>query len=78
MPDSGPEEAAKGTVEGLKGQAKEFVGNLTGDKDMKQEGEAQQDKARAERDAAAAEAEAEAARVRAAAHEVEQRGHQSS
>ena len=42
---SGPEEAIKGVVEGAKGLAKEAVGSVVGNKDLEQEGEAQQDKA---------------------------------
>jgi uncharacterized protein YjbJ (UPF0337 family) len=73
---TGPEEGAKGTVEGVKGKAKEVVGAITGDRELRREGEAQQDKALAERDASRKEAEAEAARARAAVHEAEQRTHQ--
>ena len=73
---SGPKEGAKGTIEGLKGKAKEVAGGLSGDPDLEREGVAQQDKARAERDAARKEAEAEAARGQAAVHEAEQRSHQ--
>jgi uncharacterized protein YjbJ (UPF0337 family) len=73
---TGPREGAKGTVEGLKGKAKEVAGGISGDGDLEREGIAQQDKARAERDAARKEAEAEAARGEAAMHEGEQRAHQ--
>ena len=76
MLSTGPKEGAKGTVEGLKGKAKEVAGGLSGDSELEREGVAQQDKARAERDAARKEAEAEAARGKATAHEVEQRSHQ--
>ncbi len=73
---SGPEEAIKGTVEGVKGKAKEVGGSLAGRDDLVREGRAQQDKADAQRDAAKKEAEAEAARGGAAAAEERQRQHQ--
>jgi uncharacterized protein YjbJ (UPF0337 family) len=74
---SGPEEAIKGVVEGAEGLAKEAVGSVVGNKDLEQEGEAQQDKAQAQRDAAKKEAEAEAARAGAAAAEKRQQSHQN-
>jgi len=73
---SGPENAGRGVVEGLKGKAKEAWADLTDDDELRREAEAQQDKADAERDAAAKEAEAEKARAKATAHEAEQRVHQ--
>ncbi len=76
MPDTGPQAGAEGAVEGLKGSAKEVVGNVSGKEDLAQEGQAQQDKARAERDVAEQEAKAEAARAEAETHEAEQRSHQ--
>ena len=74
--DTGPEAGVKGVVEDVKGKAKEAVGALTGDEEMKKEGAAQQDKAEAKREVAAKEAEAEKARAEAEAHEAEQRSHQ--
>jgi uncharacterized protein YjbJ (UPF0337 family) len=74
--DTGPEAGIKGVVEGVKGKAKEAVGAIAGDDEMRREGEAQQDKADAQRDVAAKEAEAEKARATAEAHEAEQRAHQ--
>ena len=74
--ESGPKAGADSAVEDVKGRAKEAVGAVTGDKSLKQEGEAQQDKAAAQRDVAAKEAEAEKARAEAAAAEAEQRSHQ--
>ncbi len=74
--DSGPEAGAKGVVEDVKGKAKEAVGAVVGNDDLKAEGEAQQRKAEAERDVAKKEAEAEKARDTAEAHEAEQRAHQ--
>jgi len=76
MPDSGPENAAKGVVEDLKGKAKEVLGEVTGDESKEREGRAQQDKAQAEREVAKHEAKADAARSEAAVHEAEQRTHQ--
>ena len=74
--NSGPEEAIKGTVEGVKGKAKEVGGSLIGRDDVVEEGKAQQDKADAQRDAAKKEAEADAARGGAEAAEERQKSHQ--
>jgi uncharacterized protein YjbJ (UPF0337 family) len=74
---SGPEEAIKGVVEGAKGLAKEAVGSVVGNKDLEQEGEAQQDKAESQRDAAKREDEAEAARSSAKTAEKRQESHQN-
>jgi uncharacterized protein YjbJ (UPF0337 family) len=74
--DSGPENAAKGIVEDIKGKAKEVVGEVTGDDSKEREGRAQQDKAQSQRDVAEHEAKADAARSEATAHEAEQRAHQ--
>jgi uncharacterized protein YjbJ (UPF0337 family) len=74
--ESGPEAGAEGVVEDVKGRAKEATGAVTGNESLKQEGEAQQDKAAAQRDVAAKEAEAEKARAQANAAEAEQRSHQ--
>jgi uncharacterized protein YjbJ (UPF0337 family) len=78
MSDSGPENAAKGIAEDIKGKAKEVIGEVTGDESKQREGQAQQDKARSERDVAEHEAKADAARSEAAVHEAEQRMHQDS
>ena len=75
--DTGPVAGVKGVVEGVKGKAKEAVGAVIGNDELKQEGEAQQAKADAQRDVAVKEAEAEKARAQAAAHEAEERSHQS-
>src|SRR5581483_6117185 len=40
--NSGPEEAIKGVVEGVKGKAKEAVGTVAGRNDLVREGQAQQ------------------------------------
>jgi uncharacterized protein YjbJ (UPF0337 family) len=74
--ESGPKSGVEGVAEDLKGRAKEAAGAVTGDESMKQEGQAQQDKAAAQRDVAAKEAEAEKARAAASAAEAEQRAHQ--
>jgi uncharacterized protein YjbJ (UPF0337 family) len=74
--ESGPKAGVEGAVEDVKGRAKEAAGAVTGDKSLKREGEAQQDKAAAQRDVAAREAEAEKARAEASAAEAEQRSHQ--
>ncbi|MET0627801.1 MAG: CsbD family protein [Acidimicrobiia bacterium] len=74
--DSGPENAAKGIVEDIKGKAKEVIGEVTGDDAKEREGRAQQDKAQSQREVAEHEAKADAARSEAAAHEAEQRVHQ--
>lgn len=73
---SGPEEAVKGVVEGVKGKAKEVGGTIAGRDDVVREGKAQQDKADAQRDAAKKEAEAESARAGADAAEKRQKEHQ--
>ena len=75
--DSGPESAAKGVVEGVKGKVKEAAGALSGREELRREGEAQQEKAEAQRDVAAKEAEAEKARAVAGAREAEQKSHQN-
>ena len=74
--ESGPEAGVEGVVEDVKGRAKEAAGAVTGNEPMKQEGQAQQDKAAAQRDVAAKEAEAEKARAAARAAEAEQQSHQ--
>jgi uncharacterized protein YjbJ (UPF0337 family) len=73
---SGPEEGVRGVVEGVKGKAKEAVGNVLGQDDLAREGKAQQDKAQGQRDAAKKEAEAESARGSAAAAEKRQQSNQ--
>jgi uncharacterized protein YjbJ (UPF0337 family) len=74
--DSGPESAAKGVVEDIKGKAKEVIGEVTGDDSKEREGRAQQEKAQSQRDVAEHEAKADAARSEASVHEAEQRMHQ--
>ena len=74
--ESGLNAGVEGVAEDVKGRAKEAVGAVTGNESVKQEGQAQQDKAAAEREVAAKEAEAEKARAKASAAEAEQRSHQ--
>ncbi|MGE2718575.1 CsbD family protein [Mycolicibacterium malmesburyense] len=74
--NSGPEEAVKGVVEGVKGKAKEVLGAVAGRDDLYREGKAQQDKADAQRDAAQKEAEAESARAAAKTAEKRQESEQ--
>lgn len=74
---SGPEEAVKGVVEGVKGKAKEVIGTVTGRDDLVNEGQAQQDKADAARDVAKREAQAESARAGEQAAEQRQKANQS-
>jgi uncharacterized protein YjbJ (UPF0337 family) len=66
---SGPQDAVKGAVEGIKGRVKETLGTAAGRDDLTREGRIQQDKAEAERDAAKKEAEAAKARGDAAVEE---------
>ncbi|OKH86094.1 general stress protein CsbD [Mycobacterium sp. ST-F2] len=75
---TGPEEAVRGVVEGLKGKAKEVIGTVAGRDDLVREGQAQQDKADAHRAAARKEAEAEAARAGAKAAEARERAEQQN
>src|SRR5689334_20849019 len=74
--NSGPEEAVKGVVEGVKGKAKEVLGAVAGRDDLYREGQAQQDKADAQRNAAQKEAEAESARAAAKTAEKRQESEQ--
>ncbi|HEV3131705.1 MAG: CsbD family protein [Acidimicrobiales bacterium] len=74
--ETGPEAAAKGVVEDVKGKAKEAAGALAGNDSLRDEGRAQRDKAEAQRDVAKKEAEADKSRATAKAHEAEQRAHQ--
>ncbi|BBY66391.1 microaggregate-binding protein 1 [Mycolicibacterium helvum] len=75
--NSGPEEAVKGVVEGVKGKAKEVIGAVTGRDDLQREGQAQQDKADSQREAAQKEAEAESARAAAKANEAREKAEQN-
>ena len=48
--ETGPKAAVSGTVEDVKGKAKEVLGDVVDNEELREEGRAQQDKARAERD----------------------------
>ena len=74
--NSGPEAGVKGVVEDVKGRAKEGIGAVTGNERLKDEGQAQQDKAAADREVARKEAEADKARAESRAHEARQRANQ--
>lgn len=74
--DSGPSAGLAGVVEDVKGKAKEVAGSVTGNERLRDEGQAQQDKAAADREVAEKEAAAEKARAEARVHEAEQRAAQ--
>ncbi|OBJ35667.1 general stress protein CsbD [Mycolicibacterium mucogenicum] len=76
--NTGPEEAIRGVVEGVKGKAKEVIGTVAGRDDLVREGQAQQDKADAQRAAAKKEAEADAARAGAKAAEAREKAEQQN
>ena len=61
-----------GIFEKAKGKAKEVVGDVTDDPDLKAEGRAQRDKGEAEHEANKAEAEAKAHEAKAKEKELEQ------
>jgi uncharacterized protein YjbJ (UPF0337 family) len=77
MPDSGADAGVSGVFEDVKGKAKEVAGNVTDDDRLREEGKAQQDKARADRDVAEHEGKAEAARAKSEAHEAKERAAQT-
>lgn len=76
--EGGVEAGVSGVVEDVKGKAKEVIGSVTGKEALRDEGRAQQDKARAEREVAEKEAAAEKARAEADANEARQRAEQQS
>lgn len=73
---TGPREGLEGVVEGVKGKAKEVGGTVLGNKDLRDEGIAQQNKGDAQREVAEKEAEAEKARAEADVEEARQRSNQ--
>ena len=75
---SGAQEAGGGLAERVKGQAKEAVGAITNNRNLKQEGSAQQAKGEAKSDAAKEEAKAEAARAKARTADARQRAAEQS
>ena len=74
---SGPGEAVRGVVEGVKGRVKEAAGAILGRNNLAREGRAQQDKAEAQRNAAKKEAQAERARAEAEVQEQRQKANQN-
>ena len=74
--DSAIEKGVKGVVEEVKGRAKEAIGTVVGNDQLKAEGEAQQDKADAQREAADAQAEARKADAKVEANEALQKSKQ--
>lgn len=70
---TGPQAAASAAAEKVKGGLKSAAGAVVGNEDLRQEGEAQQDKAAAEKAVAKEESKAEEARVKANAAERQQR-----
>ena len=74
--DSAAKKGVEGVVEDVKGRAKEAVGSLVGNDDLKDEGQAQQDKAEAQREAAEAQTEARKADAKAEASEARQKANQ--
>jgi hypothetical protein len=73
---SGPQEAVRGIIEGVIGNAKQLIGTVLGRGDVVREGEAQQDKADAQRSAAKNELAAESARGAAKTAEKRERSYQ--
>ncbi|QLY27665.1 CsbD family protein [Nocardia huaxiensis] len=69
-------EGVEGTVEGVKGKAKEAAGTVFGSDDLRGEGRAQQSRAEDQRQAAKHEAEAEKERAKAETEEQSQRAYQ--
>lgn len=73
MADSGPVAGIKGVIEDVIGKGKEIIGIIISNDGLRNEGRAQQDKAKAQRDVAKKEAQAESARVAASAAEARQK-----
>jgi len=76
--DSGPVALVQGIVEDVIGKAKEIIGIVINNEDLRNEGRAQQDKAEAKRDVAKKEAEAESARAAASVAEGRQKAKSAS
>jgi uncharacterized protein YjbJ (UPF0337 family) len=77
MSDSGPVAAIKGVIEDVVGKAKEIVGIVISNDNLRNEGRAQQDKAQAQRDVAKNEAKADSARAAASTAEARQKAKSS-
>jgi uncharacterized protein YjbJ (UPF0337 family) len=73
MGSSGPEEAIRGIIDDVVGKAKEIIGIVANRDGLREEGRAQQDKAKAARDVATKEAEAESSRAAEKAAEARQK-----
>lgn len=73
MADSGPVAGIKGVIEDVIGKGKEIVGIILSNDNLRNEGRAQQDKAKAQRDVAKNEAKAESSRAAASAAEARQK-----
>jgi uncharacterized protein YjbJ (UPF0337 family) len=78
MSDSGPVAAIKGVIEDVVGKAKEIVGIVISNDNLRNEGRAQQDKAQAQRDVAKNEAKADSARAAANTAEARQKAKSSA
>jgi uncharacterized protein YjbJ (UPF0337 family) len=74
--NSGPDDATNDTVEQIKGEAKETVGEMTGRDDLRREGHGQQEKAAAQRDATKKESETPGAQGAAEASEEREKAQQ--
>jgi uncharacterized protein YjbJ (UPF0337 family) len=70
---SGPEAAIRGIVEDVTGKAREIIGIVVNNEDLRKAGRAQQEKADAQRDVAKKEAEATSARAAEKAAEARQK-----
>ena len=78
MPDTGAEAGKQGILEDIKGKAKEVVGDLTDNAELKEEGIAQKEKGEAETEATKARAEAKAHEAEAKEKEFEQKAAEAS
>ncbi|TPG35652.1 CsbD family protein [Mycolicibacterium hodleri] len=78
MSDSGPISLVKSVIDGAVGIAKQVLGIVFSNDRLKEQGEAQQDKADAEKDVAKKEAEAEGARAEAKTQEARQKAAKNS
>lgn len=78
MSDSGPVAGIKGVIEDVIGKGKEIIGIVLSNDSLRNEGRAQQDKAKAQRDVAKNEAKAESSRAAASAAEARQKAKSAS
>jgi uncharacterized protein YjbJ (UPF0337 family) len=77
MAKSGPQEAIESFVEETKGKIKEILGIIFDRDGLKEEGQAQQDKAKSLRNAVKKEVQADSARAAAKASETREKAHQN-